>query len=96
MTNATHDCTGCPVSAGTHKPADAVHTEIEEPSAAAVPAPQAALASEEMRVCNNDECGWIGPLSETYGYKHSSAMLCPECKETTELSAPAHPAEGGQ
>lgn len=33
MTNATNDCTGCPVSAGTHKPADAVHTEIAEPSA---------------------------------------------------------------
>ena len=40
MTQATNDCTGCPVSAGTHKPADAVHTEIAEP------APQAALAVE--------------------------------------------------
>ena len=57
-------------------------------------APQAVQATEEMRVCNSEECGWIGPLSETYGYKHSPATLCPECKETTELSAPAHPAEG--
>lgn len=57
-------------------------------------APQAVQATEEMRVCNSEECGWIGPLSETYGYKNSPATLCPECKETTELSAPAHPAEG--
>lgn len=57
-------------------------------------APQAVQAAEEMRVCNNEECSWIGPLSETYGYKHFTAKLCPECKETTELAAPAHPAQG--
>lgn len=43
MTNEHTNCTGCPVSAGTHKPADAVHTEIAEPGAPT--APQAALAA---------------------------------------------------
>ena len=51
MTNATHDCTGCPVSAGTHKPADAVHTEIAEPGAPAVPEPWGACVGERI---------WIG------------------------------------
>lgn len=41
--------------------------------------------TEERRVCNNAECEWEGPRSETYHYKNSTdAALCPECKETTE------------
>lgn len=32
MANENTNCTACPVTSGTHKPADAVHTEIAEPA----------------------------------------------------------------
>ena len=42
------------------------------------------------RECNNDECGWVGPESETVHPKHdSSTLLCPKCHETTELVSTA-------
>lgn len=45
---------------------------------------------DEQRVCISDECGWIGPLSDTVHPKHDASMiLCPECHEVTELAQPA-------
>lgn len=39
----------------------------------------------ERRECNNESCGWSGPLSETVHPKHDDSMvLCPVCNETTE------------
>jgi hypothetical protein len=53
---------------------------------AAAPQPPEA----ERRVCNNDECGWIGQIDETVHPKHdASTLLCPECHETTELAMAA-------
>ncbi|TDR82160.1 hypothetical protein DFP86_102274 [Paludibacterium purpuratum] len=52
-------------------------------------------AQEERRVCISDECGWIGPLSETVHPKHDASMiLCPECHEVTELAQPAQTLAG--
>jgi hypothetical protein len=45
--------------------------------------------NEQIRVCNNDECNWVGWLSDCVHPKHvDSLCLCPECKETTEYLSP--------
>lgn len=41
--------------------------------------------AEETRSCNNDDCDWVGPISQTVHPKHVPEMiLCPVCNETTE------------
>jgi len=45
--------------------------------------------NEQIRICNNDDCEWVGWLSDTVHPKHAESLsLCPECKETTECLTP--------
>lgn len=64
-----------PNSGGKKSPTD---EGIEEMSAGV-------QCSEELRSCNNDDCDWVGPISQTVHPKHVPEMiLCPVCNETTE------------
>lgn len=39
--------------------------------------------------CNNEACGWRGKRDDTVHPKHdASTLLCPQCYETTESTAP--------
>ena len=76
MTNATHDCTGCPVSAGTHKPADAVHTEIAEPSTSVKAQTEAQRDAFELAYATE----W----AESRGGEETPAELAAKVKEWRE------------
>lgn len=43
-------------------------------------------AAQPEADCNNDQCGWSGPLSETCRLG-SIGPLCPNCRETVEAGA---------
>lgn len=39
------------------------------------------------RECNNEACGWVGPVADAVHPKHdSTTLLCPQCHETTEAA----------